>query len=152
MNKVLQLSSSDFDEQLNLIDPPSCKQDPNTCLRYGKLVILVYRPGCPHCDIYHPTFVQAAQSWQRENLDLGIEQLTEAQLAPFLSTADAPEMDLLIRTGGESRVSNFMLWQAAYAELYFIDTLWPDFSVKQFAEALEWFCKRDRRFGSAAPF
>ena len=97
-------------------------------------------------------FVQAAQSWQRENLDLGIEQLTEAQLAPFLSTADAPEMDLLIRTGGESRVSNFMLWQAAYAELYFIDTLWPDFSVKQFAEALEWFCKRDRRFGSAAPF
>jgi undecaprenyl diphosphate synthase len=97
-------------------------------------------------------FVQAAQSWQRENLSLGIEQLTEAQLAPFLSTADAPEMDLLIRTGGESRVSNFMLWQAAYAELYFIDTLWPDFSVKQFAEALEWFCKRDRRFGSAAPF
>jgi undecaprenyl diphosphate synthase len=97
-------------------------------------------------------FVQAAQSWQRENLNLGIEQLTEAQLAPFLSTADAPEMDLLIRTGGESRVSNFMLWQAAYAELFFIDTLWPDFSVKQFAEALEWFSKRDRRFGSAAPF
>jgi undecaprenyl diphosphate synthase len=97
-------------------------------------------------------FVQAAQSWQRANSGASIDQLTEAELAPFLSTAGAPEMDLLIRTGGESRVSNFMLWQAAYAELFFIDTLWPDFSAKQFSEALEWFSKRDRRFGSAAPF
>ena len=97
-------------------------------------------------------FVQATQSWQRANPSFGIDQLTEAELAPFLSTAGAPEMDLLIRTGGESRVSNFMLWQAAYAELFFIDTLWPDFSAKQFSEALEWFSKRDRRFGSAAPF
>jgi len=97
-------------------------------------------------------FVQAAQSWQRANSGVSIDQLTEAELAPFLSTEGAPEMDLLIRTGGESRVSNFMLWQAAYAELFFIDTLWPDFSVKQFNEALEWFSKRDRRFGSAAPF
>jgi undecaprenyl diphosphate synthase len=61
-------------------------------------------------------------------------------------------MDLLIRTGGESRISNFMLWQAAYAEMFFIETLWPDFTTKQFGEALEWFSKRDRRFGSAAPF
>ena len=97
-------------------------------------------------------FVQATQSWQRANPGVSLDQLTEAGLAPFLSTADAPEMDLLIRTGGESRVSNFMLWQAAYAELFFIDTLWPDFSPKQFNEALEWFSQRDRRFGSAAPF
>ncbi len=97
-------------------------------------------------------FVQATHAWQRANPGLSIEQLTETELAPFLCTADAPEMDLLIRTGGESRVSNFMLWQAAYAELFFIDTLWPDFSAKQFNEALEWFSKRDRRFGSAAPF
>ena len=97
-------------------------------------------------------FVQAAQSWQRANSGVSIDQLTEAELAPFLSTEGAPEMDLLIRTGGESRVSNFMLWQAAYAELFFIDTLWPDFSAQQFSEALEWFSKRDRRFGSAAPF
>jgi undecaprenyl diphosphate synthase len=96
--------------------------------------------------------VQAAQSWQRANANATLESLTENALAPFLSTADAPEMDLLIRTGGESRVSNFMLWQAAYAEMFFIDTLWPDFTVKQFNEALEWFSKRDRRFGSAAPF
>ena len=77
-------------------------------------------------------FVQAAQSWQRANSGVSIDQLTEAELAPFLSTEGAPEMDLLIRTGGESRVSNFMLWQAAYAELFFIDTLWPDFSAKLF--------------------
>ena len=96
--------------------------------------------------------VQAAQSWQRKNPNTSLESLTENALAPFLSTAGAPEMDLLIRTGGESRVSNFMLWQAAYAEMFFIDTLWPDFTVKQFNEALDWFSKRDRRFGSAAPF
>jgi undecaprenyl diphosphate synthase len=96
--------------------------------------------------------VQAAKSWQRANPKTSLDSLTENTLAPFLSTADAPEMDLLIRTGGESRVSNFMLWQAAYAEMFFIDTLWPDFTAKQFNEALEWFSKRDRRFGSAAPF
>ena len=96
--------------------------------------------------------VQAAKSWQLHNPGLDFASLTEEGLAAHLSTADAPEMDLLIRTGGESRISNFMLWQAAYAEMFFIDVLWPDFSVKQFNEALEWFSKRDRRFGSAAPF
>ena len=96
--------------------------------------------------------VQAAKSWQLQNPDLNFASLTEEGLAAHLSTAEAPEMDLLIRTGGESRISNFMLWQAAYAEMFFIDVLWPDFSVKQFNEALEWFSKRDRRFGSAAPF
>lgn len=96
--------------------------------------------------------VQAAKSWQLQNPDLSFASLTEEGLAAHLSTADAPEMDLVIRTGGESRISNFMLWQAAYAEMFFIDALWPDFSVKHFNEALSWFSKRDRRFGSAAPF
>jgi undecaprenyl diphosphate synthase len=96
--------------------------------------------------------LQAAKAWQFANPGADMSSLTEKGLAAHLSTADAPEMDLLIRTGGESRISNFMLWQAAYAEMFFIDTLWPDFSVKQFNEALEWFSKRDRRFGSAAPF
>lgn len=96
--------------------------------------------------------IQATKAWQAANPDTSIESISEEALVPFLSTGDAPEMDLLIRTGGESRVSNFMLWQAAYAELFFIDTLWPDFTNKQFNEALDWFSKRDRRFGSAAPF
>ena len=96
--------------------------------------------------------VQATKAWQRHHPQESIETLSEEALTPYLSTADAPEMDLLIRTGGESRISNFMLWQAAYAEMFFINTLWPDFTVKHFNEALEWFAKRDRRFGSAAPF
>ena len=96
--------------------------------------------------------IQATKAWQAANPDTSIDSISEEALVPYLSTGDAPEMDLLIRTGGESRVSNFMLWQAAYAEMFFIDVLWPDFSVKQFNEALEWFSKRDRRFGSAAPF
>jgi undecaprenyl diphosphate synthase len=96
--------------------------------------------------------IQATKAWQAANPSASLESLNEEALAGYLCTGNAPEMDLLIRTGGESRVSNFMLWQAAYAELYFIPTLWPDFTTKQFNDALDWFSKRDRRFGSAAPF
>lgn len=96
--------------------------------------------------------IQATKAWQAANPSASLESLNEEALAGYLCTSNAPEMDLLIRTGGESRVSNFMLWQAAYAELYFIPTLWPDFTTKQFNDALDWFSKRDRRFGSAAPF
>ena len=77
--------------------------------------------------------------------------MSEDSLLPYLSTADAPEVDLLIRTGGESRISNFLLWQAAYAELFFTDDLWPDFKPERLREALGWFAGRDRRFGSSAP-
>ena len=58
-----------------------------------------------------------------------------------------PELDLLIRTGGDHRISNFLLWQAAYAEFYFTDTLWPDFNENEFNKAVETFCQRERRFG-----
>ena len=95
--------------------------------------------------------IQATQAWQRAHPNLSVDALTEESLAPFLSTADAPEVDLLIRTGGESRVSNFLLWQAAYAELFFCDDLWPDFTPDTLQKALSWFATRDRRFGSSAP-
>lgn len=65
----------------------------------------------------------------------------------YLAFADQPDPDLFIRTGGERRISNFMLWQLAYTELYFTDTLWPDFSEAELAEALAWFAGRERRFG-----
>ena len=65
----------------------------------------------------------------------------------YLAFADQPDPDLFIRTGGERRISNFMLWQLAYTELYFTDTLWPDFSEAELAEALKWFATRERRFG-----
>jgi undecaprenyl diphosphate synthase len=71
----------------------------------------------------------------------------EQRLAAELQTRDYPELDLLIRTSGEVRLSNFLLWQAAYAELLFLDILWPDFDEKAFANALERFAQRQRRFG-----
>lgn len=75
------------------------------------------------------------------------EGFTEEDLAPFLALSDVPEPDLFIRTGGEQRVSNFLLWQLAYTEFYFTDRLWPDFDADAFAEALTSFRKRERRFG-----
>ena len=73
--------------------------------------------------------------------------IDEVALESELSTAGLPDPDLLIRTSGEVRLSNFLLWQAAYAELMFVDTLWPDFDEHVFAEALVRFATRDRRFG-----
>jgi undecaprenyl diphosphate synthase len=66
---------------------------------------------------------------------------------PYLSTHDLPEPDLFIRTGGEQRVSNFMLWQLAYTEMYFTNTLWPDFDEKSLLEAFQFYQSRERRFG-----
>lgn len=75
------------------------------------------------------------------------EAVDEAALSRLLYTSDVPDPDLLIRTGGESRVSNFLLWQMAYTELYFVDTLFPDFTIKEFDKALAWYSIRERRFG-----
>ncbi|WP_089411835.1 isoprenyl transferase [Amphiplicatus metriothermophilus] len=75
------------------------------------------------------------------------EEVTEAAFAARLDTADAPEPDLVIRTSGEKRISNFLLWQAAYAEYVFLDVLWPDFDHAHFVRALEEFHGRERRFG-----
>ena len=73
--------------------------------------------------------------------------IDEAAIAAELQTAELPELDLLIRTSGEERLSNFLLWQAAYAELLFIETLWPDFNEQTFGDALQVFAARERRFG-----
>ncbi len=72
---------------------------------------------------------------------------TEAQLLPHLSMGDLPEPDLFIRTGGEQRISNFLLWQLAYTELYFTDTLWPDFDAQALDLAITSYRQRERRFG-----
>jgi undecaprenyl diphosphate synthase len=72
---------------------------------------------------------------------------SEEDLAPHLCLADAPEPDLFIRTGGEQRVSNFLLWQLAYTEFYFTDCLWPDFDEAAFDQAINSYRKRERRFG-----
>jgi undecaprenyl diphosphate synthase len=75
------------------------------------------------------------------------EEITEEGIQSQLVTADGPEPDLLIRTGGEQRISNFLLWQAAYSELYFSDTLWPDFDGSELKKAIQSFNQRQRRFG-----
>jgi undecaprenyl diphosphate synthase len=91
--------------------------------------------------------VQAVKNWQAANPTLNAGHLTQDQLAQHLSTAGMPDVDLLIRTGGEQRISNFLLWQAAYAELYFTDALWPEFDETELNKALHWYATRERRFG-----
>lgn len=76
-----------------------------------------------------------------------IGEVTEASISAQLDTVDLPPLDLLIRTSGEVRLSNFLLWQAAYAEMLFVDTLWPDFTPEHLQAALDDFADRERRFG-----
>ncbi|MBU6443849.1 MAG: isoprenyl transferase [Alphaproteobacteria bacterium] len=90
-----------------------------------------------------------AEEVRRGELDPA--RITPAVFAARLLTSELPDPDLIIRTSGERRLSNFLLWQAAYAELLFVDTLWPDFSRAQFIEALNTFSHRERRFGALAP-
>ena len=92
--------------------------------------------------------VQAVQSWQSAHPALTVAEMDEAAVLSHLSMAFAPDPDLLIRTGGESRISNFMLWQMAYTELFFTEVLWPDFSPEVLDDALNWYSARDRRFGT----
>jgi undecaprenyl diphosphate synthase len=79
---------------------------------------------------------------------LNINDIDETEFAERLFTADMPDPDLLIRTSGEERISNFLLWQLAYAELIFIDTLWPEFSGQDFENALKEYRNRERRYGA----
>jgi undecaprenyl diphosphate synthase len=93
--------------------------------------------------------MRAAKQVAREAVagSLDIDQLDNRSFSMFLDTGDIPEPDLLIRTSGEVRISNFLLWQAAYAELYFTDVLWPDFNAEELEKALDAYLCRKRRFG-----
>ncbi|WP_159990584.1 polyprenyl diphosphate synthase [Pelistega ratti] len=92
--------------------------------------------------------LQAMQKMLQHRPDLnGQSLIQESDLSPYLCFADIPEPDLFIRTGGESRVSNFMIWQLAYTELYFTEKYWPDFSADDFEAAIHWYAQRERRFG-----
>ena len=80
--------------------------------------------------------------------DIKVDEINESAISSCLDTSDIPDPDLLIRTSGEKRVSNFLLWQLAYAELIFIDCLWPDFGEAEFENAIFGFSRRERRFGA----
>ncbi|OEF23944.1 isoprenyl transferase [Vibrio rumoiensis] len=79
--------------------------------------------------------------------ELTPEQIGENTISQHLSMADLPDVDLMIRTSGECRISNFMLWQMAYAELYFTELFWPEFNEQALLDAITWFINRERRFG-----
>jgi undecaprenyl diphosphate synthase len=81
---------------------------------------------------------------------LDADAITEQVFASHLTTADIPDPDLIIRTSGEQRLSNFLLWQSAYCELSFVDTLWPDFTQEHLAKAIEDYHKRERRYGATS--
>ena len=89
--------------------------------------------------------VQAVQAGE-----LAADQIDERSIAGFFCLANLPPVDLFIRTGGEQRVSNFLLWQLAYSELYFSDVLWPDFDAGFLAQAVEEFARRERRYGKTS--
>ena len=96
--------------------------------------------------------VNAARSLAERVADGSIQaaDIDEKMFAKSLALAGSPDPDLLIRTGGEQRISNFLLWNLAYSELFFCDCLWPDFTPQKFDEALEFFSRRDRRYGNTA--
>ena len=95
-------------------------------------------------DITHAAKQLAEQVSRQE---ISVDDITEASLNDHISLSELPELDLLIRTGGDYRISNFLLWQAAYAELYFTDVLWPDFNEAELVKAITVFDQRERRFG-----
>jgi undecaprenyl diphosphate synthase len=83
-----------------------------------------------------------------KNQRISLEDINESLLDSYLLTKEYPDPDLLIRTSGELRLSNFMLWQLAYSELFFTDVLWPDFKRENFYEAIREYQNRSRRFGA----
>lgn len=93
--------------------------------------------------------LQATKRLAQQVAEQGLtaEDITEEMLAQGLSTSGLPDVDLLIRTSGECRISNFMLWQMAYAELYFTEQHWPDFDEQSLVDAVAWYVNRERRFG-----
>lgn len=91
--------------------------------------------------------VRAVKRIVSENSAETGDKITEDMISSYLDTADIPDPDLIIRTSGEQRISNFLLWQLAYSEFYFTDVLWPDFSKKELIKAIEYYDGRDRRFG-----
>lgn len=91
--------------------------------------------------------INAVRQLLKEQPNLASESLDEGLLSQYLSMPYAPEPDLFIRTGGEQRISNFLLWQLAYTELYFTEILWPDFSSDDYKAAIESYSQRQRRFG-----
>ncbi|BBP45896.1 isoprenyl transferase [Thiosulfatimonas sediminis] len=94
--------------------------------------------------------IEAVKAWVKNNPHKSIDELSVEGVNQHIANADLPLPDLLIRTGGEQRISNFLIWQMAYSELYFTPALWPDFGAEQIDQAIDSYAARERRFGKTS--
>ena len=94
--------------------------------------------------------VEAVRLWQLDNPEKNCSELSESDVDQYICSSQLPDVDLLIRTGGEQRVSNFLIWQMAYSEFYFTDELWPDFDEASLNRSIDSFNDRERRFGKTS--
>ena len=111
------------------------------------LTLIVFLSYSGKWDILQAAKKMAAEMLENPQKREEIESMGVDGFDRYLSTAGIPDPDLIVRTSGESRLSNYLLWQGAYSELLFVDTLWPDFRKEEFRAALEYYSKRDRRYG-----
>lgn len=116
-----------------------CMEDTSLCNGLNLVLALSYSSRWE--------MVEAVKHIAQDLRDNNIESVDESTVSQYLTTKGIPDPDLLIRTGGELRVSNFLLWQAAYSEFYFTDTLWPDFREEELYQAVLDYQRRERRFG-----
>ena len=111
------------------------------------LTLIVFLSYSGKWDILQAAKKMAAEMLENPQKREEIESMGVDGFDRYLSTAGIPDPDLIVRTSGECRLSNYLLWQGAYSELLFVDTLWPDFRKEEFRAALEYYSKRDRRYG-----
>ena len=111
------------------------------------LTLIVFLSYSGKWDILQAARKMAAEMMENPQKKAEIEAMGVDGFDKYLATAGIPDPDLIVRTSGESRLSNYLLWQGAYSELLFVDTLWPDFRKEEFRAALEYYSKRDRRYG-----
>ena len=111
------------------------------------LTLIIFLSYSGKWDILQAAKKMAAELIADSDAAFRLEQITISDFDSYLVTAGVPDPDLIVRTSGEHRLSNYLLWQGAYSEFYFTETLWPDFRKEQFREALNSYAKRDRRYG-----
>ena len=111
------------------------------------LTLIIFLSYSGKWDILQAAKKMAAELIADSDAASRLEQITISDFDSYLVTAGVPDPDLIVRTSGEHRLSNYLLWQGAYSEFYFTETLWPDFRKEQFREALNSYAKRDRRYG-----
>ena len=128
------------------VDGKSILNDFSLNMNEGEIHAIMGPNGCGKSTLAN--VLAGKEDYEINSGKINIEDVNENLFSQELYTKNLPDPDLLIRTSGEKRISNFLLWQLAYTELVFLDVLWPDFKKKHFADALNQYSKRVRRYGS----